>query len=94
MTVAVSHHGFKAPEYQATFQIHYRNQGFIHVNKQGQRFCNETGREPTIRGATSRMLMTAFYKTSLSYPNIPTYGIFDEVTRRKGPLFRSDVAST
>ena len=80
--------GFKPPEYQAAFPICYWGAGFIHVNRQGNRFCDETAREYHDRWRDVAEVDSREITTQPGFPNIPAYGIFDEVTRCKGPLYR------
>ena len=80
--------GFKPPEYQAAFMIRYCGARFIHVNRQGNRFCDETAREYHDKWRDVSEVDSREVTTQPGFPNIPAYGIFDEVTRCKGPLYR------
>ena len=73
---------FKTSEYKAAFTISFHNPSFIYVDKDGRRFGDETGFEGHER---SKILMT-FMPHRPNYPHLPAYAIFDDVTRRKGPL--------
>lgn len=73
---------FKTAEYKAAFTIRFHHPSFIYVDKNGRRFANETGSEVH---EVSKVLMT-FVPSRNNYPHLPAYGIFDDVTRRKGPL--------
>ncbi len=86
MTGAEGYLGFKLPEYPATFAIRYYNKGFIYVNKQGKRFCDETGRELHDGWRDFCQVDSREFTSHPCYPNVPAFGIFDEVTRRSGPL--------
>jgi hypothetical protein len=54
------------------------------VDQNGERFCNETGLEHY----SMWMAVTSFDMQSLSFSRLPSYLIFDERTRMKGPITR------
>ena len=58
--------------------------GYIIVDQNGERFCNETGLEHY----SMWMAVTSFDMDSLTFSRIPSYLIFDEKTRLKGPITR------
>ena len=89
MKTVAGYLGFKPPEYQAAFPICYWGAGFIHVNRQGNRFSDETAREYHDRWRDAAEVDSREITTQPGFPNIPAYGIFDEVTRCKGPLYRA-----
>lgn len=74
----------KTPEYEAAFQLRFHGPRFILVDKGGRRFSNETGWEPH-EGWKALMI---FMPRSKNYPHLPAYAIFDDVTKRKGPLYQ------
>lgn len=76
--------GFKAPEYEAAFWIAFLNEGFIFVDKYGQRFVNEAG----IEIHEYYRELSHFDIEKMEFPRVPLWAIFDELTRRKGPLSR------
>lgn len=82
MTIVEGYLGFKAPEYEAAFSVRMLGEEFIYVDKYGRRFTNETGLEMH----DSWRVVSSFNSRSLSYPCIPSYAIFSEILRRKGPL--------
>lgn len=88
MTGAVGYLGFKTPEYQAAFAIRFYNEGFIYVNSQGRRFCSETELEHHHGWLAFSRLDARKVSSHPGYPDIPTFAIIDDVTRRKGPLNR------
>jgi len=90
MPVVAALLGFKAPEYQASFSIRFCNEGFIYVNRRGNRFCDETGPELHDAWRVASWVDSGEEVWSPCYPNIPAYGVFDDVTRRKGPLTRTN----
>ena len=73
---------FKTPEYKAAFTIRSHTPNFIYVDKDGRRFSNETGSEIH---EVSKLIMS-YVPSRPNYPHLPAYAIFDDVTRRKGPL--------
>jgi succinate dehydrogenase/fumarate reductase flavoprotein subunit len=73
---------FKSREYPAAFTISFHNPSFIYVDKDGRRFGDETGFEGHER---SKALVT-YMPRRQNYPHLPAYAVFDDVTRRKGPL--------
>jgi succinate dehydrogenase/fumarate reductase flavoprotein subunit len=82
MTAIASPLGFKTPEYDAAFFIRIPGGRFIYVDKDGQRFTNETALE-----MHDMWREVSFFDIKrFCRPSIPTYAIFDEITRRRGPL--------
>ncbi len=76
--------GFKAPEYGAAFHIMMRSERHIYVDEDGRRFVDEAGVEMHNMG-----LLVSFFDLDRScFPRLPSYAVFDEVARRKGPLAR------
>jgi hypothetical protein len=76
--------GFKAPEFEAAFPITFLNEGFIFVDKYGRRFANEPGME--IHEYFTEL--SRFDVKKMEFPRVPVWGIFDEQTRKRGPLSR------
>ena len=76
--------GFKAPEFEAAFSIAFLSEGFIFVDKHGRRFVNEAGME--IHEYYREL--SHFDIEKMEFPRVPMWAIFDEETRRKGPLSR------
>jgi succinate dehydrogenase/fumarate reductase flavoprotein subunit len=74
--------GFKFPEYESAFIMRMPADGYILVDQAGRRFCNETGLEHY----SMWMEVTKFDMDALGYSRIPSYVIFDEPTRRAGPI--------
>jgi len=74
--------GFKFPEYESAFIMRMPADGYILVDQNGRRFCNETGLEHY----SMWMEVTRFDMEGLCYSRIPSYVIFDERTRRSGPI--------
>mgnify|MGYP001072360184 CR=1 FL=1 len=75
--------GFKAPEYEATFHIKLYSENFIFVDKYGKRFADEAGIDVHDYGR----MFSYFDAHKIEYPRIPIYLIFDEVLRRRAPLW-------
>ena len=82
MTNMASTIGFKAPEYEAAFSICFFSEDFIYVDRYGKRFIDEIGVEVHEFGRE----MSYFDTRRIEYPRIPTWSIFGEQTRRRGPL--------
>jgi succinate dehydrogenase/fumarate reductase flavoprotein subunit len=76
--------GFKFPEYESAFIMRMPADGYIIVDQNGRRFCNETGLEHY----SMWMAVTAFDTDALKFTRLPSYLIFDERTRRSGPITR------
>lgn len=74
---------FKTPEYEAGFQIMMYGSRFIYVNREGKRFTDEAGHLLH----NSWQALCHFDKESSAYPNIPAYVVFDDVNRRRAPLY-------
>jgi succinate dehydrogenase/fumarate reductase flavoprotein subunit len=83
MTIPSSPLGFKTPEYPAAFTIRMYGDRFILVDKHGKRFTNETN----IEIHEMWRPVSPHDSVALDYPRIPAYAIFDEETRRRGPLW-------
>ncbi|MDP2644799.1 MAG: FAD-binding protein [Dehalococcoidia bacterium] len=64
---------------------------FILVDKYGKRFATEPGDPDPARYRSHGFWLecTQFDSRNAEYPRIPCYQIFDETTRRKGPVARS-----
>ena len=90
MTAATGYVGFKAPERQSAFAMRYHSERFIHVNRQGKRFSDETGVELHHGWTAFSQVDASIDSNRPGFPNIPIFGIFDEVARRKGPMYRRD----
>jgi succinate dehydrogenase/fumarate reductase flavoprotein subunit len=76
--------GYKFPEFQSAFIMRMPSDGYIIVDQNGERFCNETALEHY----SMWMAVTSFDTDSLRYSRLPSYLIFDEQTRLKGPITR------
>src|SRR6266576_2402987 len=74
--------GFKFPEYESAFIMRMPADGYIIVDQDGRRFCNETGLEHY----SMWMAVTRFNMEALRYSRIPSYLIFDERTKQSGPI--------
>jgi succinate dehydrogenase/fumarate reductase flavoprotein subunit len=74
--------GFKFPEYESAFIMRMPADGYILVDQNGRRFCNETGLEHY----SMWMEVTRFDMQALRYSRIPAYVIFDERTCSSGPV--------
>lgn len=76
--------GFQTPEYEAAFPVNFLNEGFIFVDKYGRRFINEAG----IETHEYYRALSEFDVERIEFPRVPMWAIFDEQTRRNGPVSR------
>jgi succinate dehydrogenase/fumarate reductase flavoprotein subunit len=76
--------GFKAPGFEVAFPVSFLNEGFIFVDKYGRRFVNEAG----IETHEYYRMLSEFDVERMEFPRVPMWAIFDEQTRRNGPLSR------
>jgi succinate dehydrogenase/fumarate reductase flavoprotein subunit len=76
--------GFKAPGFEAAFWVAFLSEGFIFVDKYGKRFVNEAG----IEIHEYYKELSHFDIEKMEFPRVPLWAIFDEQTRRRGPLSR------
>lgn len=76
--------GYKFSEFESAFIMRMPADGYIIVDQNGERFCNETGLEHY----SMWMAVTSFDMQSIRFNRIPSYLIFDEQTRLKGPITR------
>ena len=77
--------GYCIPEIPAPVGQMMQVGGYIYVDQQGNRFVDETG---TDTHAFNISFSYLDFK-SLTYPRFPSYTIFDEDTRRAGPIAKS-----
>jgi len=73
---------FRAPEFPAPFAVDFFAAGHVFVDGDGRRFADETGYEVHDR---LRALLT-YLPRNLNRPRLPSWAVFDETTRRAGPL--------
>jgi succinate dehydrogenase/fumarate reductase flavoprotein subunit len=78
--------GFQSPEFEAAFNIAFLNEGFFFVDKNGKRFMAEVGLEIH----DFARFFAYFDSKNVEYPRVPSWALFDDETRRSGPLY-SDV---
>ncbi|MBU1209558.1 MAG: FAD-binding protein [Proteobacteria bacterium] len=76
--------GFQAPGFEAAFWVSFLSEGFIFVDKYGRRFVNEAG----IEIHEYYRELSHFDVEKMEFPRVPLWAIFDEPTRRRGPLSR------
>lgn len=77
--------GIKVPEFESALLIAAGAAGHILVDRSGKRFVNEG----VIERHAGLLAVDLFDSQSLSYPRIPCYLIFDETTRKRGPVSRT-----
>ena len=76
--------GFKAPEFEAAFQPRAASARFIYVDQHGRRFTNET-----LQKLHNAWRVASLYDPeSRTYPRVPCYMIFDDITMKKAPISR------
>jgi succinate dehydrogenase/fumarate reductase flavoprotein subunit len=73
---------FTAPDHESAFAIDFFAPGHLYVDADGHRFADETGFEVHDR---LRALST-YLPRNPNRPRLPAWAIFDEPTRRAGPL--------
>jgi succinate dehydrogenase/fumarate reductase flavoprotein subunit len=77
--------GIKVPEFESALLIAVGAAGQILVDRAGKRFVNEGA----IERHAGLLAVDIFDSHSLAYPRIPCYLIFDEATRKRGPISRT-----
>ncbi|MBI4333471.1 MAG: FAD-dependent oxidoreductase [Chloroflexi bacterium] len=83
MNATASTFGYKVPEYETAFTHQVlMNPGFIYVDQHGKRFMDEAGTDVH----TIWSQVSAIDINILARPRIPTYFVFDDDTRRAGPV--------
>jgi succinate dehydrogenase/fumarate reductase flavoprotein subunit len=84
MNAVVGPYGYKVDGYDAAFHHRMPSARYIYLDQNGRRFLNEMG----IEHHACTLASLAFDPTwaSTTYPRIPSYVIFDERTRRDGPI--------
>jgi succinate dehydrogenase/fumarate reductase flavoprotein subunit len=73
---------FTSPDYASAFAIDFFAPGHLYVDADGHRFCDETGFEVHDR----LRALSAYLPRNPNRPRLPAWAIFDEPTRRAGPL--------
>lgn len=82
MNAAVISMGYKVPGYEATFPFKMKERGFILVDRNGRRFCDES----RLAGHSGGLLLDGRDHHTTRWDRIPAYVIFDEATRLAGPI--------
>ena len=82
MNATASTFGYKLPGYEAAFCHNVLSPGFIYVDQNGRRFMDEGGTDMHV--IWSQVSYTDIKTTAT--PRIPSYFIFDDDTRRSGPV--------
>lgn len=73
----------KAPEFESGFAIRMPGDRFIYVDRDGKRFTNETA----LKIHDMWRAVSLYDPERSMYPRVPTHCIFDEVTRKRAPLY-------
>lgn len=79
----------KAPEFDSAFGIRVPGERFIFVDGDARRFTDETA----LKIHDMWRAVALYDPERQRYPRIPTYCIFDEVTRKRAPLYRGTGAN-
>jgi len=74
--------GFKHPDYEASFFVIFLDPGYIYVDKHGKRFIGES----EVETHEFWRCLSHFDTDRIEYPRIPFYAIFDDQTRKMGPI--------
>ena len=74
--------GLQVEGYEAAFFIIFLNPGFIYVDKYGKRFLGES----EVEGHDYWRYLSHFDTDKIEHPRVPFYAIFDEQTRKMGPI--------
>ncbi|MFN0074327.1 MAG: FAD-dependent oxidoreductase [Chloroflexota bacterium] len=82
MNAAAAVFGYIVPDHIAAFQHRMPSAGYIYVDRHGRRFVDEPGPDNHALGK----LLLQFDAMLAEYPRIPSYVVFDETTRRSGPI--------
>jgi succinate dehydrogenase/fumarate reductase flavoprotein subunit len=77
--------GLKVPEFAPALLMSIGDTGQIFIDRKGKRFINESD----IERHAALLAVDHFDSHLLAYPRIPFYLIFDDKTRKRGPLSRS-----
>jgi succinate dehydrogenase/fumarate reductase flavoprotein subunit len=86
MSAVAATFGYKFPEFEFGIRHFMPYAGFIYVDQMGKRFMDETGTDVHAMWApTSYIDMKTLQRT-----RIPSYAIFDEDTRTRGAVARTD----
>ena len=86
MSAVAATFGYKLPEFQFAVRHFMPGAGFVYVDQFGKRFMDETGTDVHAMWApTSYIDMKTLHR-----PRIPAYVIFDEDTRVRGAIGRTD----
>ena len=86
MSAVAATFGYKFPEYPFAIRHFMPYAGFVHVDQLGKRFMDETGTDVHAMWApTSYIDMKTLQRT-----RVPAYAIFDEDTRSRGAVARTD----
>jgi len=78
--------GFKAQEFEAAFLVRPASTSYIYVDQRGKRFASEF-----VELHAYNFIVDLFDPHALSYLRIPCYMIFDEDTRKAGPIAHPDI---
>ena len=86
MSAVAATFGYKVPEYDFGIRHRMRHAGYIYVDQMGKRFMDETG----VDGHAMWAPASYIDMKTLKKPRIPSFLIFDENTRVRGPVGWTD----
>ncbi|MDQ7909918.1 FAD-dependent oxidoreductase [Phytohabitans sp. ZYX-F-186] len=82
--------GYRLEDGQHALQHVMRAPGFVYVDRTGERFVDETG----IDFHLLPLAFMQFDHARATYPHLPAYVVFDDVTRRAGPIVNLALRAT
>jgi len=86
MNAAAATFGYKLPEFEFAIRHRMPHAAFVYVDQTGKRFMDETGLDGHAMWAPASYIdMKTLQRT-----RIPSHAIFDEDTRMRGPVARTD----
>jgi succinate dehydrogenase/fumarate reductase flavoprotein subunit len=86
MSAVAATFGYKFPEFPFAIRHFMPHAGFVYVDQMGKRFMDETGIDVHAMWAPTSYIDMR----TLQRPRIPAYAIFDEDTRMRGAIGRTD----
>jgi len=82
MSAVAATFGYKIPDFEFGIRHRMRYAGYVYVDQFGKRFMDETG----VDGHAMWAPASYIDMKTLQKPRVPSYLVFDETTRLKGPI--------
>jgi succinate dehydrogenase/fumarate reductase flavoprotein subunit len=82
MSAVAATFGYKVPDFEFGIRHRMRYAGYVYVDQFGKRFMDETG----VDGHAMWAPASYIDMKTLQKPRVPSYLVFDETTRLKGPI--------